>query len=433
MAIKALAQEQLGRYRILGELGRGAMGVVHKAEDPSLGRVVAIKVVELSPDAFDSQEYEARFYQEAKAAGSLNHRGIISIYDTGRDGNWAYIAMEFLEGEELRGLMAASRMPITRVLDIAAQVAQALEFAHRNGVVHRDIKPANIMILSGDHAKIMDFGIARTRISTVETQVGVVLGSPKYMSPEQVLGKRVDHRSDIFSLGVMLFEMVAGIAPYSGKDISELMYAVVNTREARVSQFNPAAPEMLDLIVAKALQKDVAARYQSAGEFAADLAVCRAALGEATSRVVSTGEATLPLATALDAAFGPTSIPTSAPTSSQSVATRPLTGATDMPSEANAEQGMHIDANSATTVTASTLPNAAAAPVEPGQLLFSRRFNSAKALARLADPSAEDAQKLSKMPAPAKRLGKLRSSARNRQVTALIVAAVLGAVAIALL
>ena len=438
MAIKALAQEKLGRYRILGELGRGAMGVVHKAEDPLLDRVVAIKVVELSPDAFDSQEYEARFYQEAKAAGSLNHRGIISIYDTGRDGNWAYIAMELLEGEELRGLMAADRMPIARVLDIAAQVAEALAFAHRNGVVHRDIKPANIMILSGDHAKIMDFGIARTRISTVETQVGVVLGSPKYMSPEQVVGKRVDHRSDIFSLGVMLFEMVAGISPYSGKDISELMYAVVNTREARVSQFNPAAPEMLDLIVAKALQKDVAARYQSAGEFAADLDVCRAALDETATVLATTGEATLPLATAAGAAFNPMSGPISTP----NLAATPSTGATGMPGEASAERGIHIDVNSATTVTtvatattvtAATLPNADAAPFERGQLIFSRRFNSAKALARLADPSPEDAQKLSTMPAPVKRLDTLRSSARNRHLSALIVAAVFGAIAIALL
>ena len=446
MAIKALAQEKLGRYRILEELGRGAMGVVHKAEDPLLDRVVAIKVVELSPDAFDSQEYEARFYQEAKAAGSLNHRGIISIYDTGRDGNWAYIAMELLEGEELRGLMAADRMPIARVLDIAAQVAEALAFAHRNGVVHRDIKPANIMILSGDHAKIMDFGIARTRISTVETQVGVVLGSPKYMSPEQVVGKRVDHRSDIFSLGVMLFEMVAGISPYSGKDISELMYAVVNTREARVSQFNPAAPEMLDLIVAKALQKDVAARYQSAGEFAADLDVCRAALSDTATVLATTGEATLPLATAAGAAFnlmsGPMSSPMSTPMSTLNVAATPSTGATGMAGEASAERGLHIDVHSAktvttvataTTVTAATLPDADAAPGERGQLIFSRRFNSAKALARLADPSPEDAQKLSKMPAPAKRLDTLRSHARNRHLSALIVAAVFGAIAIALL
>ena len=444
MAIKALAQEKLGRYRILEELGRGAMGVVHKAEDPLLDRVVAIKVVELSPDAFDSQEYEARFYQEAKAAGSLNHRGIISIYDTGRDGNWAYIAMELLEGEELRGLMAADRMPIARVLDIAAQVAEALAFAHRNGVVHRDIKPANIMILSGDHAKIMDFGIARTRISTVETQVGVVLGSPKYMSPEQVVGKRVDHRSDIFSLGVMLFEMVAGISPYSGKDISELMYAVVNTRQARVSQFNPAAPEMLDLIVAKALQKDVAARYQSAGEFAADLDVCRAALSDTATVLATTGEATLPLATAAGAAFNlmsgpmssPMSTPMSTPRSTLNVAATPSTGATGMAGEASAEPGLHIDVNSATAVTTvatATLPNADAAPGERGQLIFSRRFNSAKALARLADPSPEDAQKLSKMPAPAKRLDTLRSSARNRHLSALIVAAVFGAIAIALL
>ena len=401
------------------------MGVVHKAEDASLGRVVAIKAVELSPNASDSKEYEARFYQEAKAAGSLNHPGIISIYDTGREGNWAYIAMELLDGIELRALIAAERLPLGRVLDIAAQVANALEFAHQRGVVHRDIKPANIMVLDGDHVKIMDFGIARTRVSAVETQVGVVLGSPKYMSPEQVVGKRVDHRSDIFSLGVMLFEMVAGIAPYTGNDLAEVMYAVVNSREARPSQFNPAAPELLDLIVAKALQKDVAARYQSAGEIAADLAICRAALDDNVDRAASTGEATVPLG------FNPTAtapVPTgnsTPPLGSGEVARV----ATTSPRVAAAQSAPSSQREDATTIP---LASVVSLPTERGQMLFSRRFNSAPALLRLAEPSADDVKILSKIPSPELRLSGVFSGARNLFVIAMVSAAILGALVIAL-
>ena len=430
--MKSLQQEQLGRYRILEELGRGAMGIVHKAEDPSLARVVALKVVELPPDAFESQEYEARFYQEAKAAGSLNHPGIITIFDTGREGNWAYIAMELLDGTELRELMATDRLPLARVLDIAGQVAAALEFAHKSGVVHRDIKPANIMVLQGDQAKIMDFGIARTRISTVETQVGMVLGSPKYMSPEQVVGRRVDHRSDIFSLGVMLFEMVAGIAPYSGKDIAELMYSVVNTREARASQYNPAAPEMLDLIIAKALQKDVAARYQSAGDLAADLATCRAALGDEVVSVGTIGEATVPIG--ID---GGMTLQTagSVSTSTQvlgvtNTVSSTLVSATGTESPQATQPTLRAEGYDATTAH---LPGSTANRLSSGQLLFSRHFNSALALQRLADPSADDVKKLSKIASSGKPVVGALSDTRNQIVSVMIVAATIGALVIALI
>ena len=403
----------LGRYRVLEELGRGAMGVVHKAEDPSLGRVVAIKAVLLSSDAVDSAEYQARFYQEAKAAGGLNHPGIITIYDTGREGDWAYIAMELLEGVELRDMMANARMPLPLVLDIAAQVASALEFAHERGVVHRDIKPGNIMVLRGDHAKIMDFGIARMRVSSVKTQVGLVLGSPKYMSPEQVTGLRVDHRSDIFSLGVVLFEMVAGIAPFSGKDLGDLMYSVVNTPQPRPSQFNPEAPEMLDLIVAKALQKDVGARYQNAREFAEDLITCRAALGDAANWPAAIGEATIPIDVK---ATVPGNAPAAAATATQSLGDA-------------AEKLPGTDGADATTVP---LAGAASVPPTPGQLLFARRFDSTKALARLAQPSAEDIENLSKIPSPNVRLAQLFRSPRNLTLGAMIGVAILVALTIAL-
>jgi serine/threonine-protein kinase len=376
----------LGRYRVLEELGRGAMGVVYRAEDPSLGRVVAIKAVQLSVEAADSAEYQARFYQEAKAAGGLNHPGIITIFDTGREGNWAYIAMELLEGVELRELMAQGRMPLARVLDLVAQVANALDFAHERGVVHRDIKPGNIMVLRGDLAKIMDFGIARTRVSAVQTQVGMVLGSPKYMSPEQVAGRRVDHRSDIFSLGVVLFEMVAGMAPFSGKDVGSLMYAVVNTPQPRPSQLNPAAPEMLDLIVARALQKDAAARYQSASQFAADLIACREGLSTAPVDPAARGETTVPL-----------NVESTLSRNAPGAATTrtPVRGTAPASPAALATDAAATDDEEVTTMplAAESTFSATAAP-----LLFSRRFNSSRALARLRTPSESDRAKLALVP-----------------------------------
>ena len=412
MVTTSLELSHLGRYRVLEELGRGAMGVVHKAEDPSLGRIVAIKAVLLSTDVVDSMDYEARFYQEAKAAGSLNHPGIITIYDTGREGNWAYIAMELLEGVELRAMMATARVPLTLALNIAAQVASALEFAHERGIVHRDIKPGNIMVLRGDQAKIMDFGIARMRVSEVKTQVGLVLGSPKYMSPEQVSGRRVDHRSDIFSLGVMLFEMVAGIAPFSGKDMGDLMYTVMNVQPPRPSQLNPAAPEFLDLIVAKALQKDVNARYQSAREMAEDLVACGAALGDDAARSQSMGETTIPLGVE---ATAPDTVP-----ATDTSRTQPAGGNPDISLVAAAAD-------------ATTVPMAKSAAFNPQtvQLLFSRRFNSSRALARIADPSAEDKTSLSRLPASASRASYFFGSVRNSIVVAMISIAMFSAIVIA--
>ena len=412
MVTTSLELSHLGRYRVLEELGRGAMGVVHKAEDPSLGRIVAIKAVLLSTDVVDSMDYEARFYQEAKAAGSLNHPGIITIYDTGREGNWAYIAMELLEGVELRAMMAKARVPLTLALNIAAQVASALEFAHERGIVHRDIKPGNIMVLRGDQAKIMDFGIARMRVSEVKTQVGLVLGSPKYMSPEQVSGRRVDHRSDIFSLGVMLFEMVAGIAPFSGKDMGDLMYTVMNAQPPRLSQLNPAAPEFLDLIVAKALQKDVNARYQSAREMAEDLVTCGAALGDDAARSQSMGETTIPLGVE---ATAPDTVP-----ATDTSRTQPAGGNPDISLVAAAAD-------------ATTVPMAKSAAFNPQtvQLLFSRRFNSSRALARIADPSAEDKTSLSRLPASASRASYFFGSVRNSIVVAMISIAMFSAIVIA--
>ncbi len=388
----------LGRYRLIEELGRGAMGLVFKAEDPSLGRVVALKAVQLTSEAAASLDYEARFNQEARAAGSLNHRGIITIFDTGREGTWAYIAMELLQGDDLRELLLRGRMPIARVLDIAAQVADALQVAHEHGVVHRDIKPGNIMVMAGDHAKIMDFGIARMRVSEVETQVGLVLGSPKYMSPEQVAGRRVDHRSDIFSLGVVLFEMLGGMAPFSGKDMGELMFAVTQTQQPRPSQLNPNVPPMLDLIVEKALQKDVATRYQSARELADDLRLCRDALPEDEKMAHETGDATVPL---------------------EIETTTPNQMAGDAASGSDVVRGTTTITQSLVDIAPASAPAAADPPADKtapnmpaaNDIWFSRRFNSAAALQRLMAPTQQDQVALSNVPMNAHRTSLLGGNA----------------------
>ena len=283
--------KQLGRYRLHAELGRGAMGVVYKAEDPLLNRTVAIKTIILMEDPAARAEYEARFFQEAKAAGGLNHPNLITIHDVGREGDVAYMAMELLEGTELRELMRRGRLPLPFALEVVAQAADGLAFAHEHGVVHRDIKPANIMIVRDRVAKIMDFGIARVRVSDVKTQTGSILGSPKYLSPEQVAGQPVDRRSDIFSLGVVLHELATGQSPFAASTVAQLMHQISTAAPPPPSAANPAVPAMLDLIVARALEKHPDARYQNAAELAADLRACLAELGGQQAALPETGAA----------------------------------------------------------------------------------------------------------------------------------------------
>lgn len=267
---------QLGRYKISGELGQGAMGTVYKAVDPLIDRIVAIKTINLSLALDEKDEYESRFYQEAKAAGRLSHPNIVTIYDVGKSGEIAYIAMEFLQGRELRDVLNDGKLiPVEQVLNIVAQVAQGLAYAHEHGIVHRDVKPSNIMIVRDGHVKITDFGIARMASASVRTQTGMVLGSPKYMSPEQVVGNLTDQRSDIFSLGVMLYEMLTGQAPFAGENINAIMYQTLNSVPPPPGSLSPHVPEMLNFIVAKALAKKLDHRYQDAKEFAADLYACR--------------------------------------------------------------------------------------------------------------------------------------------------------------
>lgn len=265
--------EKLGRYEILSELGQGAMGVVYKAVDPLIDRTVAIKTINLNLSKDELADFEERFNREAKSAGRLNHPNIVTIYDVGRADHVAFMAMEYLEGRELKEIIASGEvMQPDRVAEIIAQVADALAFAHDHGIVHRDIKPANIMVLRNGSVKITDFGIAKTS-SGSRTQIGIILGSPKYMSPEQVAGKPVDGRSDIFSLGAVLYELLTGKPAFGseGGTLTSIMYQVLNEMPASPSGVNPAVPAAFDDIVARALAKAPENRYQSAREMANDL------------------------------------------------------------------------------------------------------------------------------------------------------------------
>ena len=315
--------ERLGRYKIAAELGRGAMGTVFHGVDETIERSVALKTLhaDLPPEILS--EVSERFLREAKSAGKLNHPNIVTIYEFGQDGNVAFIAMEFLEGKSLQAIMRGGRLPFTTIVDLVAQVADGLDYAHRFGVVHRDIKPANIMVSSSGLAKLTDFGIARIQSSSM-TQTGAMLGSPKYMSPEQVLGQSTDGRADIFSLGVMLYEMLAGRTPFETPDITvfSLMQRIVTVAHPLLAETAPDVPSAFDTILARALAKRPEQRYARAGDMAADLRKFSAGqpVGGAASTAAS-GSATA--SSGADAAYertvltasGNAAIPGSAPAS----------------------------------------------------------------------------------------------------------------------
>ncbi len=262
----------LGRYEVMARLGEGAMGTVYKAHDPLLDRLVAIKTVNLNLPREDLAEYEARFYQEARAAGGLSHPNIVVIHDIGKTDQVAFMAMEYLEGRELRTILSQrGSLPVEDAVRIGAQVAEGLAYAHGRGVIHRDVKPTNIMVGRDGHAKITDFGIARMRTSELKTMTGMILGSPRYMSPEQVSGKRADHRSDIFALGVVLYEMLTGQPPFQADTVHGVMYQTMSANPPAPSTLRQSIPPILDFVVAKALAKAPEARYQDARELAEDL------------------------------------------------------------------------------------------------------------------------------------------------------------------
>ncbi|KXB31573.1 serine/threonine protein kinase [Dechloromonas denitrificans] len=267
----------LGRYQLEKELGKGAMGVVYLGRDPKINRVVAIKTMALAQefDADELVEVKQRFFREAETAGRLNHPNIVTMYDAGEERDLAYIAMEFLKGGDLvPQTKPGALLPLPNVLSIMARVADALDYAHRNNVVHRDIKPANIMYEpASDQVKVTDFGIARITDSS-KTRTGMVLGTPSYMSPEQLAGKKIDGRSDLFSLGVTLYQMCCGQLPFIGESLAQLMFRIANEAPADIAALNPQLPAAVVAVIERALQKNVELRYQQGGQMAADLRAC---------------------------------------------------------------------------------------------------------------------------------------------------------------
>lgn len=270
-----MPEDRLGRYELIDVIDRGAMGVVYRAYDPLIGRTVAIKTIECSGLSRDElATFERRFFREAKSAGQLNHPNIVTIHEVGREGDHAYMVMEFINGRSLRSILDSGLvLSESQIIDIAEQVACGLAAAHAGEVVHRDIKPANIVVLENGAVKITDFGVALIPHGST-THAGTVLGSPKYMSPEQILGKEVDGRSDIFALGVVLYEMLTGKPPFEGDDLAAILHAILNTTPPAPSSRRRQTHPGFDRIVAKALAKDPADRYQTAYEMAEDLEAC---------------------------------------------------------------------------------------------------------------------------------------------------------------
>jgi len=268
----------LGRYEVERELGKGAMGAVYLGKDPKISRVVAIKTMALSRefDADELQEVKNRFFREAETAGRLTHPGIVTIFDAGEEHDLAYIAMEFLKGTDLTRHIKKDRLlPIDKVLELIKRAAESLDYAHTSNVVHRDIKPANIMWdPNTDSMKITDFGIARITDSS-KTKTGLVLGTPSYMSPEQLAGKKISGQSDLFSLGVMMYQMVTGELPFQGDSMATLMYKITNEQHASADTINPDVPRCVCVIINRAMEKDTGKRYKTGMQMSADIGKCQ--------------------------------------------------------------------------------------------------------------------------------------------------------------
>jgi serine/threonine-protein kinase len=279
-----------GRYEIVGELGRGAMGVVYKAMDPVIGRTVAVKTIRLSEEGtgMSRQELLQRFQMEARAAGLLTHPNIVVVYDAGEEeGGLFYITMELVEGKSLQAQLDAQQaFPLPRVLRILEQSCSALQFAHERSVVHRDIKPANLMLTADDTVKVTDFGTAKILQFGTTHQTAHVIGTPSYMSPEQVKGRAVDGRSDIFSLGVLFYEMVTGEKPFPGQNITTVIYKIVNESPVPPRQIDSSVHPGISYIAMKALEKDPDARYQSCREMLEDLKNYRSLGGGPESTII---------------------------------------------------------------------------------------------------------------------------------------------------
>ncbi|HWQ55335.1 MAG TPA: serine/threonine-protein kinase [Bryobacteraceae bacterium] len=294
--------DRIGRYRIERELGRGAMGVVYHAIDPNIGRPVAIKTIRLGDvgSTAERTRLRERLSREARSAGILSHPGIVTIYDVDQEGEVAYIAMEFVDGSTLEDVLS-SPQPVTprRVFSILGQTAVALDYAHQKGIVHRDIKPANIMITADGNVKIADFGIAKITASEQFTMTGTIVGTPHYMAPEQVQGQPVDGRADQFSLAVVAFEMLTGDKPFTGDQLTTVVYKIVAEEPPRVQRFNSTLTLQIEHVLRKGLAKKPDARYKNCQEFidALEDACASARNWRPMSRAAAPSEPTLPAGT----------------------------------------------------------------------------------------------------------------------------------------
>jgi len=285
--------KRFGRYEVVSEIGRGAMGAVYKARDPQINRFVAIKAISaISQSPEEEQDYRQRFFHEAQAAGRLVHPGIVTIFDVGEETETRtpYIVMEYVGGQSLSGLLSSetNKLPLELALKLAEEIADALDCAHQQGVVHRDIKPANILLSGDGRPKIADFGIAKLNLSNV-TLPGHALGTPAYMSPEQVDGRPVDGRSDIFSLGVMLYNMVTGHRPFQGNSAVTVCYKVANWDPLPATSFDLALPPELDTLINRAIAKEPSQRFQRGAEFGSEIRALRKRLSgeQGTAAVVN--------------------------------------------------------------------------------------------------------------------------------------------------
>lgn len=275
VAIDTQEQQMIGRYEIISELGRGSMGTVFLGRDPLINRNVAIKTLRYSDIGNkDSFNHKKRFFLEAEAIGKLAHPNILGIYDVGEHQGMAFMAMEFLEGSDLTPYCKKENMlPLPEILRIISSVAEALDYAHKNGVVHRDIKPGNIRILKNGNIKVVDFGVARM-LDVSNTHSGVIMGSPSYMSPEQVQGQKVDGRSDLFSLGVVFYELLTGEKPFDADDLNTLRLQITTARPKPVQELSSQIPEICIDVLEKSIAKNRDERYQNGHEMASDLAKC---------------------------------------------------------------------------------------------------------------------------------------------------------------
>ncbi|MEK7405295.1 MAG: serine/threonine-protein kinase, partial [Acidobacteriota bacterium] len=266
--------DRIGRYEILDELGRGAMGVVYRAKDPSIGRLIAIKTIRLADfaDPAESERLRERLRREAHSAGILSHPGIVVVFDVGQEGELAYIAMEFIAGRSLESILDGEQPPDQKtILNVLRETAAALDHAHKKGIVHRDIKPANILISDDGVVKITDFGVAKISASHKLTQAGTVLGTPNYMSPEQIQGKDVDGRADQFALAVIAYEVLTGEKPFTADQLTALLYKIVAEPPAPPQNLNATLGWPVAVVLERALAKDPAERYKSCSDFVAAL------------------------------------------------------------------------------------------------------------------------------------------------------------------